>query len=905
MSPEREELRGAGGAAWRRLRSLFRRDSGADVDAELAFHLEMREADYRARGLTPDAAHRAATERFGSVRQISHECTQLASRRERAVTRMEQMIDFRQDLRLAVRSLWHRPAFALTAAFALALGIAATLAVWALVDGYLFRPLPLREGKRLVVVAEQSAANTTPSSVWYSNYRDIKSRTDLFDDAVYFDNTMLSLRVGSAEPTVNLFETTSGNYFRAFGVPLFLGRGYTEQEETERARVVVLTHAFWLSRFAGASDVIGKQVQFNGVPFQVIGVAAPGYAGMRQSLLHASGFLPFTTEFALTGGDGNIPADSHGRVAATLKPGVTLAAARAALVTLSAQERQEHANLSPGHRLMIEWETRTRPDIAVSGIIPWAAAIFLVLTGLVLLIGCTNVAGLFLARASARRGEIAVRRALGATTGRMVRLVVTESMVLALLALVFAAPLTWLMLRSFSSIRMETDFPVRFSVEPTWGLLPVALGIAVIAALLTSIAPALHAARLPLQETLKDGGRGGSGGKKRRVARTLLVGAQVAVSFVLLVCAALFARSVQAATTLDLGFRPAGVVMGTSDPEILRYDRPRTERFYRDLLAQARALPGVKSASLSRDIPLGYNNSSHDLYLDHDIGVPDNRIGVGYNVVSPDYFATLGYRLLEGRDFVVRDDSSADRVVVINAQMAKQYWPGASALGRRFRLEKDGAWFTVVGVVGSGRYTFVNESPKPYFYMPMAQRYRSQMTLELLAPGNETAAMLAIRRLVHELDPDMPVGDVRTMQVHLEGGLAFLFPKIAAIVAVAIGLLGLIQAVVGLYGVVAFGVAERTREIGIRIAIGARPGDVVRGVMREGLMLTGVGMLIGVIASLGVAQLTRAILVGVGATDPVAYLAAAVLLLSVTTLAAWLPARRAAATDPTVALREG
>ncbi|MEO5799674.1 MAG: FtsX-like permease family protein, partial [Gemmatimonadales bacterium] len=234
-----------------------------------------------------------------------------------------------------------------------------------------------------------------------------------------------------------------------------------------------------------------------------------------------------------------------------------------------------------------------------------------------------------------------------------------------------------------------------------------------------------------------------------------------------------------------------------------------------------------------------------------------------------------------------------------------QYWPGVSAIGRKLRLDRDGKWATIVGVVGNGKYMFVNEPSKPFLYLASSQRFRSQMTLELYAPGNEASAMQAIRTLVHNLDPDMPVADIRTMPTHLRGGIAFLFPRIAMMVAVAIGLLGLIQAVVGLYGVVAFGVAERTREIGIRIAIGARPGEVVRTVMRDGIVLTGVGMLIGVVAALGVAQLMRAILVGVGATDPVAYLAAAILLVVVTMLAAWLPARKASRTDPVVALREG
>jgi predicted permease len=903
MPPDAPELRGAGGTVWRRLRRLFGKDPLTDVNAELAFHLDMRAAELVDRGLTPDAARRAAVERFGDLPRIQQECGRLASRRERTLERMERMMDAWQDFRLAVRSIRRRPLFAATAALALALGLAATLSIWAMVDTYLFRPLPFPNADRLVVIGQAPY-----SSVSYPNFLDIQARRDLFDDAVIYDNAGLNVRIDDGVPTVQLYEATSGNYFPSLQVPLHMGRGYTEQEFTERAPVVVLTHAAWMARFNGAPDVIGKTVYFNGSPFAIIGVTAEGFGGMRQYLLPVEGFLPLTSALSL---------DSRGaaaleerdqssyRVAALLKPGVTLAAARAGLAVLADQVKRDHPELSDDLGFVTEWETRSRPDIVVAGVIPWAAAIFLLLTGLVLLIGCTNVAGLLLARASARRGEIAVRRALGATPGRMVRLVFAESLVLTLLGMVFAVPMISLMLRWFTGIRMSTDFPVRFSASGGSHLILPAVVIALLAAVLTSIAPALHAQRLPLQETLKDGGRGGSGGRGRRRARTVLVGAQVAVSFILLVCAALFARSVQAAQRLDLGFRPDGVAMATTDAEMLRYDRARGQRLFRDLLERARTLPGVESAALIRDLPLGYNTSSRDVYFDHDIGVRDNRADIIYNVVSPGYFETLGYPLQAGRDFTVRDDSAAVPGVVINSEMAERYWPGEPAVGRRIRLAPDGEWFTVLGVVGSGPYVFTNEAPRSYLYLAMGQRFSERMTLVLRAPGDPMGTLTSVRRLIHELDPDLPVTDLRTMNAHLRGGLAFLFPRLAAQAAIVIGLLGLLQAVVGLYGVMAFSVAERTPEIGIRMAMGAQPGSVVRGVLGDGLRLTLAGMLIGVIGAIGVAQLMRAVLVGIGTTDLISYLIAALLLLSVTMLAAWIPARRAARLDVVAALRGG
>lgn len=901
MPPDEPEFRGAGGTAWRRLRRLFRKDPMAEVDAELAFHLDMRAAELVARGLPPDTARRAALERFGDLPRILHECGRLASRRERTLDRMERMIDFGQDLRLAARSLLRRPLFAATAAMALALGIAATLSIWAMVDTYLFRPLPFPNAERLLVIGQGEY-----SSVSYPNYLDIQARRDLFTDAVIYDNTALNVRIGDGTPTVLMFESTSGNYFSSFGIPLLMGRGYTAEEFTARAPVVVLTHAAWMARFQGAPDIVGSVVRFNGSPFTVIGVTAEGYEGMRQYLLPVCGFLPLTSALSLDSrGTASLEErdQSSYRVAALLRPGVTLAAARAGLAVLADQIKRAHPELPVDLQFHAAMETHARPDIAIAGVVPWAAAVFLLMTGLVLMIGCTNVAGLLLARASARRSEIAVRRALGATSGRMVRLILTESSVLALLGLLFAVPLVGAMLRWFTGIRMATDFPVRFSASGGWDLVLPGIGLAVLAAILTSIGPALHAHRLPLQETLKDGGRAGSGGRRRRNARTVLVGAQVAVSFILLVCAALFARSVKAAQSMDLGFQPNGVAMATTDVEMLRYDRARGQRLYRELLDRARELPGVQSAALVRDLPLGYNTSSRDIYFDHDIGVRDNRVDIIYNVVSAGYFQTIGYRLQAGRDFTERDDSSAAPGVVINSAMAERYWPGEPAVGHRIRLQPDGEWLTVLGVVGTGPYVFTNEPTRDYLYLPMTQRYSERMTLMVRAPGNTDGALVAMRRLLHDLDPDLPIADVRTMDAHLRGGLAFLFPRLAAQIAIVLGLFGLLQAVVGLYGVIAFSVAERTQEIGIRMAIGARPGSVVRAVLGDGLRLTVAGMVVGVVGALGVAQLMRAVLVGVGTTDLVSYLAAAVLLLAVTMLAAWIPARRAARLDVVAALR--
>jgi predicted permease len=585
---------------------------------------------------------------------------------------------------------------------------------------------------------------------------------------------------------------------------------------------------------------------------------------------------------------------------------VSLAQARSALDVIGAGLQRQYPAENEGKRLAIERELRARPDLAVAEVLPRAAAIFITLTTLVLLIACANVASLMLARMSGRRTELAVRTALGAGRMQIVRQLLTESVVIAgiggaagvLLALGTAH---WL-----ESIRLSTEIPVELDVQLDWRVLAITAGAVLLAAMLSGAGPSLRSLRSSdpqLADALKAGARG-TGGVTRQRFRAGLVTAQIAVSFVLLVAAGLFLRSVQRARTLDLGFRQDHAFMATTDVSLARYDSERGKAFYRSLLARAAVLPGVRGAALASTIPLGTSHSDADVYAD--LPTLANERGhthIEIVAVTPGYFDVLGIGLLRGRDFTAHDDT-AGAVMIINAATAARLWPATDPIGQRVRLTSDGPQVTVIAVAKTVTSGLLGERPHPMLYVPIAQRYRAEMTLHLSTAGDASQLAAPVRELVASLDPNLAPFAVKTMREHLDGGIAFTPIRLAATLATAIGLLGLFQALIGLYGVVAYSVAQRGHEIGIRMAIGATSGNILRGVLREGMLLAAAGLMIGFILSLGVMGVLRSLLVGVSARDPVTFGGLALLLATVTLAACWIPAARAAGVPPAGAMRD-
>ncbi|MEO7997816.1 MAG: FtsX-like permease family protein, partial [Gemmatimonadaceae bacterium] len=495
-------------------------------------------------------------------------------------------------------------------------------------------------------------------------------------------------------------------------------------------------------------------------------------------------------------------------------------------------------------------------------------------------------------------------RALGAGNTRIIRQLLTESVVLAVLGLILGMVIARFVTAWISGFKLAVDFPVRFNIVLDWKVFAATASVAVLTGIVTGLAPAIRGKGGSLSETLREGARGGTGAVARRRLQSTLVIAQVAVSLVLLISAALFTQSVRAAAETDLGFRVANQLLMSTDVAPLHLDLAHKRALYRDVQERALALPGVTSAAISRDVPMGGNNNSLNVYFDGIIpGTKSDVLDIYYNSISPRYFETMGMRVLQGREFNADDRDSTTRVVIVNAEMARRFWPGRDAIGQQFRIAKTGPKVTVVGVVANTKYTFLNEAPSPYLYRPLSQSSIEQMTLHFRTTSDAAALSASARTMLQQVNPDLALFGVKTMQTHLNDGLAFLFVRFGALVATTLGLLGLIQSIVGLYGVISYGVSQRTREIGIRLALGASGAAVMREVLRQGAMLTAIGLALGLVLAGASTRLMHNILFGVSVTDWRAFAGAALVLGVVATLSAYLPARRASRMNPLVALR--
>jgi putative ABC transport system permease protein len=525
------------------------------------------------------------------------------------------------------------------------------------------------------------------------------------------------------------------------------------------------------------------------------------------------------------------------------------------------------------------------------------------LVGLVLLIACANVANLMLARATARKREMAVRAALGAGRWRLVRQLLTESLLLALLGGAAGLLLALWGADWLSSLRLSLDAPITFDLSPDWRVFGFMLALALISSAAFGLVPAFRSLRLDLSVTLKEGGRTTEAGGGRRPLRHAVVVSQVAVSLLLLICSGLFLQSWRNARRTDLGFRTGNLLMLSADLRSQGYNKAGGERFYRQLLARARTLAGVRRAALAKDVPFGQSNSFVDLFLEGSVSAKQEAISVFYNVVGADYFSTMGIPLQQGRDFTEQDNESAPKVAIASRALARKLWLGQEALGQRLRVGKDGPWVQVVGLAGDAKYLFLSDEGRPFLYLPLAQNYRGGITLHVHTAGDPAALAQALREQVRALDPDLPVYGVKTMAVHLDGGVAFSLVRLAATLTGVFALLGLVLTSAGVYGVVSYAAAQRTHEIGIRMALGAQRSDVLRLVVGQGMLPAFIGIGIGLAAALALTRALSGLLLGVTPRDPSTFLAVSLFLTMVALTASYLPARRATRVDPMTALR--
>lgn len=817
-----------------------------------------------------------------------------------------------QDIRYGWRMLAKSPLSTLIVALTLALGIGANTLVFSLINGYLLRPLPVPDPGRIALLAAQQAGNSPFLYMFsYPDFVDFRKQAVSFADLLVYD---ISLGGLSAENKADQFvySHVSGNYFSALGVKPLLGRLIRPEEENQPGEqpVLVLGYSFWQKRFRGDPSVLGKQVRVNGQLATIVGVVPKEFHG-AYFVLNMDAYMPLGAADLAAQVSQNPLTDRNARIfrlLARLQPGVTFSQAQASVNVIAARLAREYPATDKNVTVQVYREQLARPTPLANNVIPITAGFFLFLAAMLLLLACMNVANITLARATVRQREMGLRAALGARRGRLVRQTLTETLLLGLLGGIGGILLgLWVNPGQVSAIP-GLSLPVSLDFSFDWRVFAYSFAAAVFTGLFVGLWPALRASRLDLNTILQEGGRGESGTGRHHV-RNFLVAAQVAGSFVLLIIAGLFVRSVQHSESVNLGFDPNHVVNIMVDPQQIGYDQSHATEFYRQLKTRVVALPGVQSASFAYGVPMGdlaNVNLCTVVVGDHPVANGQPPPSIFFNNVDSSYFETMRVPLLRGRTFTDFDNESAPLVAIVNQTMAERFWPNQDPIGKRFTLNNIGQpsqTVQIVGLAGNGKYAFIAEDPTPFFYVPLTQNFTSLRTLQIRSSVPPDTMIAEVRRQIHALAPSLPIIQAKTMQESLEGSNGLQVFRIGATVAAILGGLGLILASVGVFGVVSFAAVQRTREIGIRLALGGTARDVLRLVLQQGVRMVGAGLLVGVLAAWGLTRLMARFLFGVSPSDPLTYASVILLLSAVALLACWLPAHRATRVDPGIALR--
>ncbi len=818
-----------------------------------------------------------------------------------------------QDLRYGVRTMVKTPAFTIVAVLSIALGIAVNTSVFTLVNGMLFKPMPVRNPEHLVALYTTEPNEPYPDSFSYPEYLDYRDHNQVFSDLFIHYTTPLSLNQQDGLAEMVSGELVTGNYFTGLRLDAALGRLLTPDDDRRPGGhpVTVLSHAFWQRRFGGDPTVVGRVVKLNGHDFTIVGVAKKGFSGTRQFgwipdvylplMMHAQA-IPGTTERFLNS-RGNRSFNVNGR----LKDGVSIAQAQAAMDAFARQLAndypQTNANLGVG---ILPGGTKTQPAIAKMGYLEVMTSAMMGLVVLVLLVACANVANLLLARATIRRREIAMRLALGATRSRLIRQLLTESVLLSACGGGFGLLLAVWLNGLFGMAAPQLDFEtidLAYDLGLDYRILGFTAVLSVMTGVIFGLLPALQASRPDLMTILKGEAGGAAAGLRRFSLRNLLVVSQIALSLVLLISAGLLIKSMQNAQTMNPGFRTDRILMGSTNLDLHNYDEARGRSFYKQLGERLKGLPGVENASFAGPLPLDqYTNGSQFMVEGRVPKTENERLQTLFSIVAHDYFETMDTAILQGRAFTEHDNERAPRVVIINQAMARHYWPNENPLGRRLRLgNEQNPWLEVIGVAQDGKYITLGEPPTDYMFLPFWQNYDGRMTMVVRTTGNPETLSASIREEVKRLDEQLPVYGVRTASGYLDRVLST--PEAIAALVSIFGLLALTLAAVGLYGVMGYVVAHRSKEIGIRMAMGADAGKIQRMVLRQGMTLAVIGLAAGTAISLALASLMANLLYSVSAADPATFAIVALVLASAALLACYIPARRAMKVDPMVALR--
>jgi putative ABC transport system permease protein len=813
-----------------------------------------------------------------------------------------------KDLRYGYRSLVRRPGFTIVAVLTLALGIGINTTVFSLANSVFLRQLPVAVPQNLVWVFSN---RDNPSS--YPEFLEYQQQSDLFEGVLASD--WVGLNMGANGQSERVEGTlVSGNYFDVLGVRAELGRTFLpEEDKTPGASpVAVISHNLWQRRFNSDSTVVGKSVVLNGLPFTIVGVTPPDFVGAEEAFPRQI-WIPLMMQSSVRPGPANVsnaPNPFNNRnmrnldVMARLKQGVTLRRAQAGMNVVAGRLAQNYPESNNNFQIALYTAGNGRP--VFRAMLKPVTQILLVVVGLVLLIACANVANLLLARAAQRRKEVAIRLTLGATRSRLIRQLLTESILLAITGGLAGLILNLWLINSVTALKPAVPLPVNVEFHTDWRVLSFTLLLSVLAGIVFGLVPALQASKHDLVPALKDQSQQLTGQRKGFSLRNVLVIGQVALSILVLIGAGLFLRSLNHARSINAGFDAEHVLTLSFNTAAQKYDATRAGQFYQQLNNRVQALPGVQSVSLAQSAPLSFFYSpaiSSPVFVEgHEPPAGEDPSFVGNNAIGPGFFRTLGVPLLSGREFSDQDREGAPRVAIVNETLVRDLFPHSNPIGQRLRvvMRQPSSW-EIVGVVKDSKYRSLGEDSSPYIFLPYLQNPQPVMAVHVRTTGNPKDLAAAVRREVQALDPNLPPFNVMSLADNIDISL---FPaRFGALLLGVFGFLALLIASIGIYGVMSYGVSERTHEMGIRMALGARGSDVLRLVISKGMWLAVIGVAIGAGLALAATRVVRSYLYDISTTDPLTFIGIAVLLIGVALLACYVPARRATKVDPLVALR--
>ncbi len=822
------------------------------------------------------------------------------------------MKDFWQDLRHGARVLLKSPSFSAVAVLSLALGIGANTTIFTVVNAVLLHPLPVEDISRLVEVdtidskTHVGFAGATKLGLSFRNFQDYQQQNGVFTGITCFVPVPLTWS-GGAEPRQVIGQLVSANYFDVLGLRPAIGRFFLPDEDTRLSgnNVAVISYSLWANKLGADKDAVGKTLTLNAMPYTVIGVAPKGFKGTFTFASAEQIWIPTSMYPQVLTGFGkeffNDRRFLNALAVGRLKPEMGLRQAEASLKTIAAKLEKDFPKDNAGRSIALTPLTEAAVGVNVHDQVALAGTMMMTVVGLVLLIACANLANLLLARAARREKEMGLRAALGASRPRLIRQMLTECILLALFGGAAGLAIAYVGRTVLWSFRppfiQQNDIDLSFDLR----VLLFTLGVSIFTGLLFGLAPAFRASIPDLAETLKLGGRGGSVGSGRNKVRGLLVVSEIALSVVALIGAGLFIRSMRDAQKMDPGFESKNLFMLAFDLGALHYDEGRGQQFLRSAIERANATPGAKAAAVASNFPLGGGFARTVFPEGEDESTGYRGTLTQLDDVSVGYFDALRIPLLRGRRFTDADRKETARVAIINEAMAKKFWPNQEAIGKRFHFFGDTGLLEVVGIVRNSVVNAIGEVPPPLVYLPVTQDYAPAATIQVQTTGRPEAVIAGVRAQMQSLEPNLAITNVQTIQQIIDQGLWA--PEMGAALLALFGGLGLVLAAVGVYGVLAYSVTQQTREIGIRMAMGAERSHVLGLIVGQGLKLTAAGLLLGVLVALALTRQLSSLLFGVSAYDPWAYGSVVLILVFVALLACYIPARRATRVDPLVALR--